>query len=190
MVDKEQVQEIMLVLEDKLSKTVSVLKEEFAVIRAGRANPHILDKIVVDYYGVPTPINQMANISVQEGRCLVVSPWDVSALKNIEKAVLVSNIGITPTNDGKAIRLVFPEVTEERRKELVKQIKKTGEETKVAERNVRREAMESLKKLKNEKVLSEDEFAACEKDVEKTVSDFVTKTDNIVAEKEKEIMTV
>ena len=126
MVDNEQVAEIMLVLEDKLSKTVSVLKEDYSVIRAGRANPHILDRVMVDYYGAPTPINQTSNISVQEGRCLVIAPWDVSILKNIEKAIQVSDIGLNPTNDGKVIRLVFPELTEERRKELVKKIRKMG----------------------------------------------------------------
>ena len=190
MIDNEQVQEIMLVLEDKLTKTVSVLKEDYTVIRAGRANPHILDRIMVDYYGAPTPINQTANISVQEGRCLVISPWDVSILKAIEKAIQVSDVGLTPTNDGKVIRLVFPELTEERRKELVKKIKKMGEDAKVAERNNRREAMDGLKKLKNDKVLSEDEFSAYEKDVEKMVSDAVSKIDSVVSAKEKEILTV
>ena len=190
MIENEQVEEIMLVLDDKLSKTVSVLKEDYSVIRAGRANPHILDRVMVDYYGVPTPVNQTSNISVQEGRCIVISPWDVSILKAIEKAIQVSDVGLTPTNDGKVIRLVFPELTEERRKELVKKIKKMGEDAKVAERNVRREAMDSLKKLKNDKTISEDEFALCEKDVEKMVADAVAKTDAAVSEKEKEIMTV
>lgn len=190
MIESEQVEEIMLVLDDKLSKTVSVLKEDYSVIRAGRANPHILDRVMVDYYGVPTPVNQTSNISVQEGRCIVISPWDVSILKAIEKAIQVSDIGLNPTNDGKVIRLVFPELTEERRKELVKKVRKMGEDAKVAERNVRREAMDALKKLKNDKVLSEDEFAACEKDVEKMVADAVQKTDVAVAEKEKEVMTV
>ncbi len=190
MIENEQVEEIMLVLDDKLSKTVSVLKEDFSVIRAGRANPHILDRVMVDYYGVPTPINQTSNISVQEGRCLVISPWDVSLLKAIEKAIQVSDIGLNPTNDGKVIRLVFPDLTEERRKELVKKIRKMGEDAKVAARNVRREAMEALKKLKNDKVLSEDESALCEKDVEKQVADNIAKIDAAVSEKEKEIMTV
>ncbi len=190
MIENEQVEEILLVLDDKLSKTVSVLKEDFSVIRAGRANPHILDKVMVDYYGVPTPVAQTAGVSVQEGRCIVISPWDVSILKNIEKAIQVSGIGINPTNDGKVIRLVFPEITEERRKDLVKQVKKMGEDAKVAMRNVRREAMESLKKLKTDKILSEDEFALGEKEVEKLVSASVAKTDSVVADKEKEIMTV
>ncbi len=186
----EQVEEILLTLDDKLTKTLNVLKDDFASIRAGRANPHILDKVTVDYYGVPTPIPQTSNISVQEGRCLVVSPWDASLLKSIEKAILVANIGITPTNDGKMIRLVFPQLTEERRKELSKQVKKMGEDAKVAQRNVRRDAMEALKKLKNDKVISEDESASAEKDIEKYVSDGIAKIDEAVAAKDKEIMTV
>lgn len=188
--ENEQVEEIILTLDDKLSKTVSVLKEDYASVRAGRANPHVLDKVMVDYYGAPTPISQTASISVQEGRCLVISPWDVSLLKAIEKALQVSNIGITPTNDGKVIRLAFPQLTEERRKELCKQVRKMGEDAKVAARNVRRDAMDALKKLKNDKTLSEDEFAAYEKDVEKYVSDCVAEIDAASAAKEKEIMTV
>lgn len=186
----EQVEEILLVLDDKLTKTLSVLKEDYSAVRAGRANPHILDKITVDYYGVPTPINQTSNISVQEGRCLVISPWDVSLLKGIEKAIQVSNIGINPTNDGKVIRLAFPQLTEERRKELSKQIKKMGEDAKVAQRNIRREALEALKKLKTDKLISEDEFSSYEKDVEKAVSDGISGIDAAVAAKDKEIMTV
>lgn len=186
----EQVEEIILVLDDKLSKTVSVLKEDFAAVRAGRANPHILDKVTVDYYGAPTPISQTSNISVQEGRCLVISPWDSSLLKGIEKAIQTSNLGINPTNDGKVIRLVFPQLTEERRKDLCKQVRKSGEDAKVAARNIRRDAMDSLKKLKTDKTISEDECAGAEKDVEKCVSDAVSSIDSIVAAKEKEIMTV
>lgn len=186
----EQVEEILLVLDDKLSKTVSVLKEEYSAVRAGRANPHILDKVMVDYYGAPTPVPQTANISVQEGRCLVISPWDVSLLKGIEKAIMQSNIGINPTNDGKVIRLAFPQLTEERRRELSKQVRKMGEDSKVAERNIRRDALEQLKKLKNEKAVSEDEYASYEKDVEKAVADAVAAIDAAVAAKEKEIMTV
>ncbi len=190
MIDSEQVEEIILVLDDKLSKTVSVLKEDFAAVRAGRANPHILDKIMVDYYGAPTPVNQTSNISVQEGRCLVISPWDMSLLKAIEKAIQTSNIGITPTNDGKVIRLAFPQLTEERRRDLSKQIRKMGEDSKIAARNIRRDALENFKKLKNEKLLSEDEFASYEKDVEKYVSDCIAEIDAATAAKEKEIMTV
>lgn len=188
--DNELIEEILLILDDKLSKAVSVLEEDYSAVRAGRANPHILDKVTVDYYGAMTPVTQMANISVQEGRCLVISPWDTSALKSIEKAIQVSNIGINPTNDGKVIRLVFPELTEERRRDLVKQIKKMGEDTKVAQRNVRREAMDGLKKLKNDKTVSEDEYSAGEKEVEKMVSDAVSKVESAVAAKEKEIMTI
>ena len=188
--ENEFIDEILLTLDDKLEKAVSVLKEDFAAIRAGRANPHILDKVSVDYYGAMTPVTQMANVSVQEGRCLVISPWDMSALKSIEKAIQISNIGLTPTNDGKVIRLVFPELTEERRRELVKQIKKMGEDAKVAQRNVRRDAMDGLKKLKTDKTVSEDEFSAGEKEVEKMVSDAVAKVDAAVSAKEKEIMTV
>ena len=190
MIDNEQVEEILLVLDDKLSKTVSGLKEDFAAVRAGRANPHILDKVTVDYYGAPTPVNQTSNISVQEGRCLVIAPWDISLLKAIEKAIQTSNIGITPTNDGKVIRLAFPQLTEERRRDLSKQIRKMGEDAKVAARNIRRDALEGFKKLKNDKLLSEDEFASCEKDVEKYVSDAVAEIDAATSAKEKEIMTV
>jgi ribosome recycling factor len=190
MIDNEQVEEIILVLDDKLSKTISVLEEDYSSIRAGRANPHILDKVLVDYYGAMTPVTQTSNISVQEGRCLVISPWDVSILKAIEKAIQVSNIGLNPTNDGKVIRLVFPDLTEERRRDLTKQTRKMAEDAKVAERNVRREAMDSLKKLKNDKAISEDEAASVEKEVEKMVSDAVAKIDSLSAAKEKEIMTV
>ena len=186
----EQVEEILLVLDDKLSKTVSVLKEEYSAVRAGRANPHILDKVMVDYYGAPTPVPQTANISGQEGRCLVISPWDVSLLKGIEKAIMQSNIGINPTNDGKVIRLAFPQLTEERRRELSKQVRKMGEDSKIAERNIRRDALEQLKKLKNDKAVSEDEYASYEKDVEKAVADAVAAIDAAVAAKDKEIMTV
>lgn len=188
--ENELIDEILLVLDDKLEKAISVLKEDYAAIRAGRANPHILDKVMVDYYGAMTPVTQMANISVQEGRCLVISPWDMSALKGIEKAIQISNIGLTPTNDGKVIRLVFPELTEERRRDLVKQVKKMGEDAKIAQRNVRRDAMDGLKKLKNDKSISEDEFSSGEKEVEKLVSDAVSKVDATVSAKEKEIMTV
>ena len=190
MIENEEVEEIFLILEDKLEKTVSVMQEEFSTIRAGRANPHVLDKIQVEAYGGMSALNTLGNISALDARCLVVSPWDKSLLKSIEKAILASNIGITPTNDGNVIRLVFPELTEERRKELVKKIRKMGEDAKVAERNVRREAMEALKKLKADKAISEDEFALFEKDVEKQVADAVAKTDAAVSEKEKEIMTV
>ena len=190
MIDNEKAQEIMLVLEDKLDKTVSVLREEFAGIRAGRANPHVLDKITVDYYGTPSPINQVGNIAVSDAKCLVISPWDTSLLKGIEKAILQSNIGLTPTNDGKVIRLIFPDLTEERRREIAKQIKALSEDAKVAARNIRRDAMESFKKMKNGKEISEDEASSLEKDVEKTVSKYMEQIEKHTAEKEKEIMSV
>ena len=175
---------------EKTEKTVSVLSGEYATIRAGRANPHILDKILVDYYGTPTPINQVGNLSVQEGRCLIIAPWDTSMLKVIEKQLFAENIGITPSNDGKVIRLVFPVLTEERRREIVKQVKKMAEEAKVAVRNVRRDAMDALKKMKNNKELSEDEHAVCEKDVDKLIAETVESIDKLAADKEKDVMIV
>ena len=190
MIDNEKVEELMLTLEDKLDKTASVLREEYANIRAGRANPHILDKIQVDYYGTMSPINQVGNISVADAKCLVISPWDTSLLKGIEKAILQSNIGLTPTNDGKVIRLIFPDLTEERRRELAKQIKALSEDAKVAARNVRREAMDALKKMKTAKEISEDECASQEKEVEKIVSKYMEQIDKHTADKEKEIMSV
>ncbi|MBO7187832.1 MAG: ribosome recycling factor [Clostridia bacterium] len=180
----------MMDTEEKTEKTVSVLKSEYANIRAGRANPHILDRILVDYYGTPTPINQVGNISVSDARCLVISPWDASMLKVIEKQLLADNIGITPSNDGKVIRLVFPVLTEERRKELVKQVKKQAEDSKVAIRNIRRDAMDALKKMKNNKELSEDEHASCEKEVDKTIAESIEKIEKLCADKEKDIISV
>ena len=189
-IENEQFEIIMMETMEKTEKTTSVLASEYATIRAGRANPHILDKVLVDYYGTPSPINQVGNISVSEGRCLVIAPWDASMLKVIEKQLLVENIGITPSNDGKVIRLVFPVLTEERRKELVKQTKKMAEDSKVAIRNVRRDAMDALKKMKNNKELSEDEHAICEKDIDKVISEAIEKVDKISAEKEKDILSV
>ena len=189
-IENEKFENLMMEIMDKTEKTLSVLNSEYVSIRAGRANPHILDKVLVDYYGTPTPINQVGNLSVTEGRCLVIAPWDASMLKVIEKQLLAENIGITPSNDGKVIRLVFPMLTEERRKELVKQVKKLAEDAKVATRNVRREAMDFLKKMKNEKEISEDEHSVCEKDVDKLISETVEKIDKLCAEKEKDIMTV
>ncbi len=189
-IENEKFETLMMEIMDKTEKTLSVLNSEYVSIRAGRANPHILDKVLVDYYGTPTPINQVGNLSVTEGRCLVIAPWDASMLKVIEKQLLAENIGITPSNDGKVIRLVFPMLTEERRKELVKQVKKLAEDSKIATRNVRREAMEFLKKMKNDKEISEDEHSVCEKDVDKLISEAVEKIDKLCAEKEKDIMTV
>ncbi len=189
-IENEQFEMIMMETMERADKTISVLNSEYVTIRAGRANPHILDKVLVDYYGTPTPINQVGNLSVVEGRCLVIAPWDASMLKIIEKQLLVENLGITPANDGKVIRLVFPALTEERRKELVKQIKKMAEESKVAVRNIRRDAMDELKKMKNNKELSEDEHAICEKDVDKFIAESVEKIDKLCAEKEKDILSV
>lgn len=189
-IENEQFEMIMMEVMEKTEKTVSVLNSEYITIRAGRANPHILDKVLVDYYGTPTPINQVGNLSVTEGRCLVIAPWDASMLKVIEKQLLAENLGITPVNDGKVIRLVFPALTEERRKELVKQIKKMAEDSKVAVRNVRRDGMDALKKMKNNKELSEDEHAVCEKDVDKVISEAIEKIDKLCADKEKDILSV
>lgn len=189
-IQNEQYEMIMMEIMEKTEKTVSVLNGEYITIRAGRANPHILDKVLVDYYGTPTPINQVGNLSVTEGRCLVIAPWDASMLKIIEKQLLAENLGITPVNDGKVIRLVFPALTEERRKELVKQIKKMAEDSKVAARNIRRDGMDAIKKMKNNKELSEDEHAICEKEIDKVISETVDKIDKLCADKEKDILSV
>lgn len=186
----EKIEEILLVLEDKLEKAVNVLRDDYASIRAGRANPHILDKVQAEAYGGMSPLNQLGNISTADARCLVVSPWDKSLLKPIEKAILAANLGINPTNDGNVIRLVFPELTEERRRELVKQVKKMGEDTKVAARNIRREAMEGVKKLKTGKEISEDEAKNAETDIEKSISKSTETIEKVVAAKEKELLTV
>lgn len=189
-IENEQYEMIMMEAMERTEKTISVLNSEYITIRAGRANPHILDKVLVDYYGAPTPINQVGNISVSEGRCLVISPWDASMLKVIEKQLLADNIGITPSNDGKVIRLVFPALTEERRKELSKQVRKMAEDSKVAVRNIRRDAMDALKKMKNNKELSEDEHAVCEKEIDKVIADSIEKIEKLSVEKEKDIMSV
>lgn len=190
MIGSEKAEELLLVMEDKLDKTVSVLRESFANIRAGRANPHVLDKVLVDYYGTQTPINQVGNIVVTDAKCLTISPWESSMLKKVEKAIIASNIGLNPVNDGKVIRLIFPDLTEERRRDLVKQVKALGESSKVAARNVRREVMDSIKKMKNAKELSEDEAADYEKQVDKTVSKYIETIEKTASEKEKELMSV
>ena len=189
-IQNEQYEMIMMEIMEKTDKTVSVLNSEYITIRAGRANPHILDKVLVDYYGTPTPINQVGNMSVTEGRCLVISPWDASMLKVIEKQLIAENLGINPVNDGKVIRLVFPALTEERRRDLVKQIKKMAEDSKIAVRNIRRDGMDTLKKMKNNKELSEDVHAVCEKEIDKVISETVDKIDKMCADKEKDIMSV
>ncbi|MEG1805037.1 MAG: ribosome recycling factor [Clostridia bacterium] len=185
-----EVKNIFDELNEKLDKTVDVLSDGYSDIRTGRANPHILDKIMVDYYGTMSPINQVGNLNVPESRSITIAPWDASMLSKIEKAILQANIGLTPTNDGKLIRLVFPEVTEERRRDLVKNCKNMAEEAKIAVRNVRREAMDKLKKMKTAKTISEDDVANYEKEVEKIVTTFIEEVDSVYKTKEKEVMSV
>ena len=174
--------------EEKMQKSLAALDKEFGAIRAGRANPAILDKIVVEYYGTPTPLNQMAAISVPEARTLLISPWDATTLKSIEKAILASDLGINPNNDGKAIRLNFPPLTEERRKELAKDIHKMGEECKVAVRSIRRDTMEKLKVMKKNGELTEDDLKDGEKDTQKLTDKYVKDIDGMTEKKVKEIM--
>ena len=176
-------------MKEKMEKTISVFSEKLSEVRAGRANPAILNKVKIDYYGTPTPINQVAGVSVPEARLIVIQPWDISVLKEIEKAINMSDLGINPTNDGKVIRLVFPELTEERRKDLVKEVKKKGEAAKVAVRNIRRDANDMLKKLGKTDV-SEDEIAELEDSVQKMTDKFIKKVDEAVEVKSKEILTV
>ena len=183
-------EELIMTYEDKMEKSLDNLYSEYTSIRAGRANPHILDKITVDYYGTPTPLQQVGNISVPEARMIVIKPWEASILKDIEKVLLMSDLGLTPTNDGKMIRLVFPELTEERRKELVKDVKKKGENAKVAVRNIRRDAMDAIKKKGKEDGISEDEIKEYQDDVQKSTDKYVAKIDAAVEEKSKEILTV
>ena len=175
---------------EKMNKSLKSLGNEFASIRAGRANPAILDKVTVDYYGVPTPVNQMAAVSVSEARILVIQPWDKSQLKAIEKAIQASDIGINPTDDGNSIRLVFPQLTEDRRKELCKSIKKYGEECKVAIRSIRRDTMEKFKTMKKNSEITEDDLKDCEKKVQDLTDKFCADVDKAVAEKEKEVMSI
>lgn len=185
--------EVDLVFEDlneRLGKTVESYKNELISIRAGRANPHILDKIVVDYYGTPSSIKQLANITVPEARLLVISVWDASALKTVERAIISANVGIMPNNDGKILRMVFPELTEERRRALCKDIKNQAENSKVALRNIRRDAMDFLKKYKKDSVITEDDFTFYEKEVDKELSKNIDLVDKLFSEKEKEILTV
>ena len=177
------------VYDEKMKKTFDHLLVEYQTIRAGRANPHVLDKIKVDYYGSPTPIQQVGNISVPETRIIQIAPWEKSLIREIEKAILASDIGITPNNDGSVIRLVFPELTEERRKELVKDVKKKGEEAKVAVRNIRRDANDAFKKLAKEEV-SEDEIKDLEDEIQKLTDKYVKDIDKAVEDKSKEILTV
>ncbi len=176
--------------QDKMEKSLGNLEEEFAGIRAGRANPHVLDKIRVDYYGTPSPLQSVANVSVPEARMIQIQPWESSLVKEIEKAILTSDIGINPTNDGKVIRLVFPELTEERRKELAKDVKKKGENAKVAVRNIRRDAMDHFKKVGKAEDISEDEIKDLEDGIQKLTDQYVAKIDKAIEAKSKEILTV
>ena len=177
------------VYDDKMKKALEFLNGEFATIRAGRANPHVLDKVKVDYYGTPTPIQQVGNITVPEPRMIQIAPWEKTLIKEIEKAIMPSDVGITPSNDGSVIRLIFPELTEERRKELVKDVKKKGEENKVVVRNVRRDGNDAFKKLAKEEV-SEDEIKNLESELQKLTDKYIKEIDKAVEEKSKEIMTV
>ena len=190
MVDNEKVEETMLEFEDRLEKTISVLEEDYSVIRAGRANPHVLDRVEVEAYGGMSKLIELGNVSALDARCLQISVWDKSLLKAVEKAILQSNLGLTPTNDGNVIRIVFPMMTEERRKELVRQIKKMGEDAKVALRNSRRDALDVFKKMKTAKELSEDDFSVCEADVEKTMTSAMGKLEGVISAKEKELMSI
>ena len=176
--------------EDKMTSAVRHLEKELAAVRAGRANPAVLDKIAVDYYGTPTPIQQVAAVAVAEARVLTITPWDASALKGIEKAIQESDLGINPQNDGKSIRLAFPQLTEERRKELVKQIHKYGENGKVAIRNIRRDALEAFKKMQKASEITEDELKLAEKDLQKMTDDHCKELDKLLENKEKELMSV
>lgn len=183
-------EERLKVYDEKMNKSYDSMMREFASIRAGRANPHVLDKLKVDYYGSPTPIQQVGNVSVPEPRMLQIQPWDKSLLKAIEKAILTSDLGINPSNDGSVIRLVFPELTEERRKELVKDVKKKGEAAKVAVRNIRRDANESFKKLNKTSEISEDEQKDLETKIQKMTDKMIVDIDKAVEEKSKDILTV
>lgn len=176
--------------EEKMKKSINALTEEYATIRAGRANPHVLDKIMVDYYGTPSPLQTVANISVPEARVIQIQPWEASLVKDIEKALLVSDLGLTPNNDGKSIRLVFPELTEERRKDLVKDIKKKGENAKVAIRNIRRDANDAIKKQNKANELSDDEAKQQEDKVQKLTDKYVAEVEKMIDNKSQEVMTI
>ena len=183
-------QELLKTYEDKMNKTLEVLQSDYGTIRAGRANPHVLDKIKVDYYGTPTPLQQVGNISVPEARMIVIQPWEKNLLKAIEKAILTSDLGINPTNDGTVIRLVFPELTEERRKQLAKDVKKKGEAAKVAMRNNRRDANDTFKKMEKSGDMSEDDLELANNKIQKLIDKMTDKVDKAVEAKTKEILTV
>lgn len=183
-------QQVFDTAKEKMEKTLKALHNEFATMRAGKASAAVLDKISVDYYGTETPIQQIAAISVQEGRILVIQPWDVSQIKPIEKAIQASDLGINPMNDGKVIRLTFPPLTEERRKQLTKEVKAEAENSKIAIRNVRRDAIEKLKAMKKASEITEDDLDDAEKEVQKVTDDFIKQVDNVAAKKEEEIMAI
>jgi len=174
----------------KMEKTLDVLASDFAAVRAGRANAQVLDRITVDYYGSPTPIQQIASVSTPDARSLLIQPWDASVLKGIEKAILASDLGLNPQNDGRTIRLIFPALTEERRRDLVKQVKKYGEEAKVAVRNIRRDAMDKFKAQKKKSEITEDDLKIIEKDLQKLTDDYIKEVERIADEKEKELMEI
>lgn len=182
--------EVITTAKDKMTKTLSVLQKDYASLRAGRANAQVLDRVMVDYYGTPTPINQLGNISIPEPRLLTISVWDTKAIKDIEKAIQQSDVGINPSNDGKAIRLVFPELTQERRKELCKVVRKKAEESKVAIRSIRRDANDQLKKQEKAGELTEDDLKKYEAEIQKATDSFIKDIDKIASDKEKEIMEV
>ncbi len=177
-------------LKEKMEKTISVLEQNLSEVRAGRANPAILNRVKIDYYGTPTPINQIAGISVPEARLIVIQPWDISVLKEIEKAILASDIGLNPNNDGKVIRLNFPELTEERRKELAKDIKKTAEESKVAIRAIRRDGLDEFKAKQKNSEITEDDLKNAETEIQKLTDKYIAEIDDILSRKEKEIMSI
>lgn len=182
--------EVIEVAKDKMGKTINILKQDLAALRAGRANPQVLDKITVDYYGAQTPLNQVGSISVPEARLLVISPWDPTLIPEIEKAIQISDIGINPSNDGKVIRLVFPELTEERRKDLAKKIKRLGEDTKISIRAIRRDVNDKLKKDKKANIITEDDLKDFEKEVQKVTDENVKLIEALLLEKEKEVMEI
>ena len=186
----DYIAELYMNYEEEQEKAVGHLKSEFLSLRAGRANPHILDKILVNYYGAPTPLNQISNISVQDGRALVISLWDNNAMKETLKAISASDIGITPNDDGRIIRLVFPPLTEDRRKEMVKSIHKLAEQTKVVCRNARRDILDAMKKLKKDSEITEDEYNSNEKEIQKTLDNYIDKIDKETNNKEQELMQV
>ncbi len=186
----EALEELFLFGEEKMEKAINQLKKEFGSIRSGRANPMILDKVIVEYYGAPTPLRQMAQVSVQEGTTLVITPYDKSIIKEIEKAIIKAEIGITPNSDGTCLRLAFPPLTEERRREIVKDVKKLGEDSKVAIRNIRRDMTDDLKKIEKDEKLPEDTVKDNQDEIQKLTDKYVGIIESLVSEKEKEVMTV